>query len=361
MNVCERRKLFENLFGNLRISEISQISKTLKIKVFKSCAMASFTASTPPTPNEIRFELACSLVTSHNPPQNIQLELYSLYKFATKGPLDPSVVKKPSMFDFTGRAKWNAYNEATTEFSKQVGTSEEKIIVAMSRYIIVVEGVIGRAVDVDEEPPSSSSSSNSPNSSSTPPPATGMMGPVSSTLIEETLSASSLNTTDHRKFPPLSDPSKNLHNACINYTDISSLSSLSAILSSSPSPKVVMERDELGQTALHLLMDEGTEDAILCLSLLVKTEVLDAVANGFKHEIEIELSSATTDSRWISPISQDDFDGVSPLLAALGANRSLPIIQTLVNVAGAVTTTITRNDCAKGEEGEEIWNFIRNS
>jgi len=325
--------------------------------------MASFTASTPPTPNEIRFELACSLVTSHNPPQNIQLELYSLYKFATKGPLDPSVVKKPSMFDFTGRAKWNAYNEATTEFSKQVGTSEEKIIVAMSRYIIVVEGVIGRAVDVDEEPPSSSSSSssNSPNSSSTPPPATGMMGPVSSTLIEETLSASSLNTTDHRKFPPLSDPSKNLHNACINYTDISSLSSLSAILSSSPSPKVVMERDELGQTALHLLMDEGTEDAILCLSLLVKTEVLDAVANGFKHEIEIDLSSATTDSRWISPISQDDFDGVSPLLAALGANRSLPIIQTLVNVAGAVTTTITRNDCAKGEEGEEIWNFIRNS
>ena len=71
--------------------------------------------------------IAASKQLSSKPPNDILLQLYSLYKQATQGDADNEVPSNP--FDFVGKAKHNAWAE-------QKGKSAE---VAMQEYIAVVE------------------------------------------------------------------------------------------------------------------------------------------------------------------------------------------------------------------------------
>ncbi|DAZ92795.1 TPA: hypothetical protein N0F65_005799 [Lagenidium giganteum] len=70
------------------------------------------------------FEAAAALVKTFTkePSNDEKLALYSLYKQATVGDNNTA---KPGMFDLTGKAKWNAWNE------KKGMSSEE----AMKKYI----------------------------------------------------------------------------------------------------------------------------------------------------------------------------------------------------------------------------------
>ncbi|KAL3969398.1 acyl-CoA-binding protein [Oreochromis niloticus] len=60
------------------------------------------------------------------PTDEEMLQIYSLFKQATVGDVNTS---RPGMFDFTGKAKWDAWE-------KQKGKSKEN---AMNEYISLVE------------------------------------------------------------------------------------------------------------------------------------------------------------------------------------------------------------------------------
>lgn len=68
-------------------------------------------------------------VKNYNVPQEIQLKLYGLYKQANFG---DNNTPKPSILDFRGRAKWNAWNEQKNESKYN----------SMKRYILIVKTLI---------------------------------------------------------------------------------------------------------------------------------------------------------------------------------------------------------------------------
>ncbi|KAG7400021.1 Acyl-CoA-binding domain-containing protein 1 [Phytophthora boehmeriae] len=74
------------------------------------------------------FEAAAALVKTFtkSPTDAEKLTLYAYYKQATVG---DNTTPQPGMFDFTGKAKWNAWNE-----KKGVSTED-----AMKAYIAEVE------------------------------------------------------------------------------------------------------------------------------------------------------------------------------------------------------------------------------
>ncbi|KAG9047917.1 hypothetical protein FS842_000532 [Serendipita sp. 407] len=77
------------------------------------------------------FHDAASFVTSSsqlkNLSNNTKLELYALYKMITVS-RHPNVTK-PSIFDMTGRAKWDAWDKAGKEYSQvDTGTLQEKYL-----------------------------------------------------------------------------------------------------------------------------------------------------------------------------------------------------------------------------------------
>uniref|UniRef100_M4B440 ACB domain-containing protein n=1 Tax=Hyaloperonospora arabidopsidis (strain Emoy2) TaxID=559515 RepID=M4B440_HYAAE len=74
------------------------------------------------------FETAAALVKtfSKNPTNDEKLALYANYKQATVG---DNTTPAPGMFDLTGKAKWNAWNE-------KKGVSKED---AMKAYVAEVE------------------------------------------------------------------------------------------------------------------------------------------------------------------------------------------------------------------------------
>ena len=77
---------------------------------------------------QAEFEDAAQRVQNlpEKPSNDVLLELYSLYKQATEGDVSGD---KPGMFDFAGRAKYDAWED-------REGLSSEE---AMSAYIELVE------------------------------------------------------------------------------------------------------------------------------------------------------------------------------------------------------------------------------
>ncbi|MBL0147066.1 MAG: acyl-CoA-binding protein [Chitinophagaceae bacterium] len=80
-----------------------------------------------------QFEAAVaqSKTLSQKPDNETLLKLYSLYKQATDG--DINIDEPTNMFDFVGKAKYNAWNELK-------GTSKED---AMNNYITLVQQLKG--------------------------------------------------------------------------------------------------------------------------------------------------------------------------------------------------------------------------
>ncbi|XP_044221559.1 acyl-CoA-binding protein [Thunnus albacares] len=75
-----------------------------------------------------KFEAAAEEVKQlkAKPADEEMLQVYSLYKQATVGDVNTA---RPGMFDFTGKAKWDAWE-------KQKGKSQDD---AMNEYITLVE------------------------------------------------------------------------------------------------------------------------------------------------------------------------------------------------------------------------------
>uniref|UniRef100_A0A3Q3F9X3 Diazepam binding inhibitor (GABA receptor modulator, acyl-CoA binding protein) n=1 Tax=Labrus bergylta TaxID=56723 RepID=A0A3Q3F9X3_9LABR len=63
---------------------------------------------------------------TEKPADEEMLQVYSLFKQATVGDVNTA---RPGMFDFTGKAKWDAWE-------KQKGTSQDD---AMNEYIFLVD------------------------------------------------------------------------------------------------------------------------------------------------------------------------------------------------------------------------------
>ncbi|KMZ67150.1 Acyl-CoA Binding Protein [Zostera marina] len=92
---------------------------------------------------------------------DVQLQLYGLYKIATEG---PCTVPQPSAFKMTARAKWNAWH----------GMGAMPTEEAMEKYVEIVIRLYP-----DWGSPSASKTSESGNASKTP------MGPVFSSFVHE--------------------------------------------------------------------------------------------------------------------------------------------------------------------------------
>jgi len=132
-----------------------------------------------------------------------------------------------------------------------------------------------------------------------------------------------------------------------------SLSEMITIQVNDNGAKCVVERDELGQTALHLLVDEGSADCIKTVCELLKKEVVDSEGGGDNNN-----SNKSEIDRWISSIDLNDFDGITPLCAAIGAERDLSIIKLLVELGGAVVEKDFLNDCQENSVKEYLANFV---
>ncbi|EEB98432.1 hypothetical protein MPER_02059, partial [Moniliophthora perniciosa FA553] len=80
---------------------------------------------------------------------DIKLELYGLYKWLTASP-SPNT-SRPSFFDLTGRAKWDAWNTAGLKFKD--GAEAEKRYLQIARDLGWKEGVMipGKAPEEEDE------------------------------------------------------------------------------------------------------------------------------------------------------------------------------------------------------------------
>ncbi|KAL6310074.1 acyl CoA binding protein-domain-containing protein [Sparassis latifolia] len=76
----------------------------------------------------------------------IRLELYGLYKYLVVSPI-PST-SRPSIFDFTGRAKWDAWRSIGQKYGDRENEAEE-------RYLAIARG-LGWSEDATVEQPSTS-------------------------------------------------------------------------------------------------------------------------------------------------------------------------------------------------------------
>ena len=189
------------------------------------------------------------------------------------------------------------------------------------------------------------------------------MGPVSSTLINNIVSPESLalNNSSSRKFAPLSESSKALHDLCAKSAEthaetgegtiagagVVSLAEMIAIQINEHGAQCVTERDEYGQCALHILMDEGDSDCIKTVCEFTRREVRELEGGGV---------GTVGGDRWISSVDLGDGGDVTPLLCAIEADRDIAIIKMLVEIAGASI----REEDLKGCQNEDTKNYLRN-
>ncbi|KAJ6509442.1 acyl CoA binding protein-domain-containing protein [Mycena vitilis] len=73
-----------------------------------------------------------------NVPSALKLELYGLFKYVTVSPLPPS--PRPSLFDFTGRAKWDAWTAAGNTYSLK--SDAENRYLDIARSLGWTEGIV---------------------------------------------------------------------------------------------------------------------------------------------------------------------------------------------------------------------------
>ncbi|KZV71273.1 ankyrin [Peniophora sp. CONT] len=188
------------------------------------------------------FQDAATYLTSPRAPSNTstttKLELYGLFKFLTASPTPTT--GRPSFFDMTGRAKWDAWAQAGKEYDGRAGQAEERYL-EIARGMGWVPGEAptpedkgkGKEVDNGEEDDGESSRGGG----------TGMGVSVSKMAVEgEEESTSEL----HRL--AVEDDAFEL----LNFID--------------GTPGLdVNAKDEFGYTALHLAADRGNAAAVKAL------------------------------------------------------------------------------------------------
>lgn len=142
---------------------------------------------------------------------SVKLELYSLYKYLTVSPQPTG--SRPSIFDITGRAKWDAW--------KSINEKVSGIADAEQRYIQIAES-LGWRQDEQQPPPSNSGGTS------------GFGLSVSVPTV------------------PAEQDDGSLHFLALN----NDTDKVQALLRSKPDLDL-NSRDEYGYTALHLSADRG--------------------------------------------------------------------------------------------------------
>ncbi|THV07687.1 ankyrin [Dendrothele bispora CBS 962.96] len=160
---------------------------------------------------------------------SIKLELYGLFKWLTVHPAPDT--SRPSIFDMTGRAKWDAWNTASQHYSN--GAEVEKRYLEIARELGWSPGAaVG---DNDEDP--DSDSNKGPNVG-------GGMG--------HSVSVMSMN--------PDQLPDNTIHGLAIT-NDVANMKKL--LLNNSQVD--LNARDEFGYTCLHLAADRGNVEMVRLL------------------------------------------------------------------------------------------------
>ncbi|KAH8102537.1 acyl CoA binding protein-domain-containing protein [Cristinia sonorae] len=199
-----------------------------------------------PTPSP-RFEEAAAYLSSapslSKVSDTVKLELYGLFKFITTSHSPNS--SRPSIFNITGRAKWDAWKQTETTYGDRDGNAEERYL-QLARELGWIEGSVQSATQ---------------SSTSAVPPATkpgdddeDIWDDEETTKRHQGSSASMGNThvstiTEHEEAERIAGT---LH----EYAVTGDIHGLQAFLQSHPTTDL-NEKDEYGYTPLHLASDRG--------------------------------------------------------------------------------------------------------
>ncbi|KAJ7225607.1 acyl CoA binding protein-domain-containing protein [Mycena pura] len=172
----------------------------------------------------------------------VKLELYGLFKYVTVSPLPTT--PRPSIFDFTGRAKWDAWNTAGNTYAVKVDAEKKYLDVARSlgwkEGIAVPEPAPGTSQSQDIWDSDSDEENKASKSSGA---AQGFGNSVSSMARPE------------------DEKDNSLHGLVIS----NDLQGLLALLEQDPNVDLDA-RDDFGYTALHLAADRGHKSIVEFLS-----------------------------------------------------------------------------------------------
>lgn len=168
-------------------------------------------------------------------PNSTKLELYGLYKFLTVSPLPQT--SRPSLFDMTGRAKWDAWSNTAKTYNDRKGDAEKRYL-DIARELGWIPGDAGTQV----KSPSDQTSS----------------GEVWDDELGMTVSGSSSNhggmgtIVSALARPANQDGAETLHKLAIE----GDADKISRFMEAHPLLDI-NKRDEFGYTALHLACDRG--------------------------------------------------------------------------------------------------------
>ncbi|KAF8898842.1 ankyrin repeat-containing domain protein [Infundibulicybe gibba] len=184
------------------------------------------------------FDAAAAYLTSPSigsVSSKTKLELYGLFKFLTVGPT-PNI-PRPSIFDMTGRAKWDAWNVTGRSF--QNGRDVELRYLDIARDLGWEEGAPAipdnpKSSDIEEDIWDDDHTSTGTNSG-----ATGLGGSVSTMASRQ------------------EGHDESMHGRAIANDPMGIL----ALLEKQPGQNI-NGRDEFGYTPLHLACDRGNLDAV---------------------------------------------------------------------------------------------------
>ncbi|XP_006454696.1 hypothetical protein AGABI2DRAFT_182670 [Agaricus bisporus var. bisporus H97] len=214
-----------------------------------------------PSPN---FELAAAYLSTASSltkvSNTVKLELYGLFKYVTTGP--KPTVSRPSIFDMTGRAKWDAWNAAGQKYvdaqeaelrylqmAKELGWDETKIDQSVKNDSKKGKGKVRAGEEGDDDIWDSDSDSGD----------------------STTKSNSGLGLTVSTMAGAKEASEKTLHGFAVD-NDVRGIEDLLKIV-----PNLNLnEMDEYGYTPLHLAADRGHIDVVkLLLSKGVDKSIKD--------------------------------------------------------------------------------------
>ncbi|XP_042388425.1 acyl-CoA-binding domain-containing protein 2-like isoform X1 [Zingiber officinale] len=159
---------------------------------------------------------------------DVQLQLYGLYKIATEG---PCTVPQPSALKLTARAKWNAW--------QRLGTMPPED--AMQKYIVIINELYPSWADHSTKPQKGDDDESMPSGST----AKGSMGPVFSSFVHEEMSEVDLKLEAIHVF--------------------AREGKLGELLTRVANGASVNSRDSEGRTPLHWAVDRGHIDVVQTL------------------------------------------------------------------------------------------------
>ncbi|KAJ7293485.1 ankyrin repeat-containing domain protein [Mycena rebaudengoi] len=171
--------------------------------------------------------------TTSDVPTAVKLELYSLFKYVNVSPLPDT--PRPSIFDFTGRAKWDAWNTAGKTYSDKAQAQSRYLQIA--RNLGWTEGLVPETAAAGE----TEDIWDSDDSDEAPSPSSRSRG-----------GGAGFGTSVSSMAPPEDNGDTSIHGLAVS----NNLTGLISFLREDPSANL-NARDPFGYTPLHLAADRG--------------------------------------------------------------------------------------------------------